>query len=172
MEKSKNRLINILRWVSIIPLVIIIYLTFKFIYSYITNFIVSETLSLMFKDFSYNDSNTYNYINEVNNVQGFAGHYIIGSIYIFTKELFGVAIAIFSGIYIAPSHKRQVGYSLIILIIITSILLFVFMIKTSDQFKYTTETIIRIILEYIGMFAGSYFAWKILPEKDLIKIQK
>jgi len=172
MEKSKNKWINILRWISIIPVVIIVYLTFKFIYSYVANFIVSETLSLMLRDISDNESNAYNYIYEINNVQGFAGHYIIGSIYIFTRELFAVALAIFSGIYIAPSHKRQVGFLLVILLIITSILLFIFMIRTTDQFIYTTETIIRIILEYIGMIIGIYFAWKVLlvKDKDIMKI--
>lgn len=166
MEKSKNKWINILRWISIIPVVIIVYLAFKIIYSYVANFIVSETLSLMFSYISGNENSSYNYIYEINNVQGFAGHYIIGSIYIFTKELFGVAFAIFSGIYIAPSHKRQVGYSLIILLIIVSILLIVFMIKNSNQFIYTTETIIRIIIEYLGMIVGTYFSWQVLPVKD------
>ena len=172
MVKSENKWINILRWFSIIPIVIIVYLTFKFIYSYISNYMVSETLSLMFRDFSDNESDAYNYIYEINNVQGFAGHYIIGSIYIFTREFFGVALAIFSGIYIAPSHKRQVGYLLMILLITTSILLFIFMIRTNDQFIYTTEIIIRITLEYIGVIVGTYFTWKVLQmkDKDIMKI--
>ena len=162
MKKSKNYWINILRWVMIIPIVIVVYLISKVIYSFISNYLVSETLYLLFNNFSSNDSNTYDYIYEINNVQDFAGHYIIGSIYIFSRELIGVALAIFTGIYLAPSHKRQVGFSLIILLIITSILLYVFMVKTREQFLYTNEIIIRIILEYLGMIVGTYFAWKIL----------
>ncbi len=164
MEKSKNKWVNILRWLCVIPVVIISYIIFKIVYKYFANYIVSEIFWQMFNYTSISDNNTFNYINEINNSQGFAGHYVIGTVYIFTKELFGVAIATFSGIYIAPSHKRQVGFSLIILIIISSFIALVFMIKTRDQFIYSTETIFRIILEYLGMLVGAYFSWKISRE--------
>ena len=166
MKKSKKLWINVLRWIILIPVAIIAYMLFKSLYGFFANLFISQYIYTFNDNLFFNDRESYDYIYQINDAQDFAGHFIIGPIYIFTREAISIILFIYVGRYFAPSHKKQVGRLLVILLILSSILFFIFMIKTNEYFSYTSETIIRIILEYLGMFLGAYISWDYLSEKS------
>lgn len=146
MSMTKELSINILKWTGVLPLVVIAYFATKAIFDFTSVRYIPDL------------------IHDISTNGGFGGHYILGPLYIFQREMVATLAAVLSGVYIAPSHKKIVYFTFIGLFA-TAYLVSVFFVWLSlEAYPWTTElvilTAIEAIAQMIGLGACGYYVWE------------
>ena len=146
MSTTKFIFGKIIRWIFIIPLAATIYAISKLCLSWTFDYISS------------------NLVKDINSMSDFGGHYILGPIFIFLKEGFAIGFAVYSGVYLAPNHKKSIFFSFIFLWIL--LLLFISFSLGINYFKFelTNEMIFRniteLVAQLIGFIVAGIYIWK------------
>lgn len=150
MFKINNKWNEILRWIFFLPLSFIMYLISKLCIT-LTFFFINNDL-----------------VTDINSVYDFGGHYILGPIFIFIRELLAVTFGVYSGVYFAPSHKKIVFYGFIIIWILYLLIISFGIGYTISIYEWKTEEIIRNLVELFAQIVGltivGIYIWK--EDKD------
>ncbi len=146
MNKTNNIIGQIIRWVFFIPLAAIIYIVSIFCLTWTFNFINN------------------NMVDDINSLDDFGGHYILGPLYIFLRESFAVGFAVYSGVYLAPKYKTVV-FTFFIFLWVVFLLFVSFTIGlTFFSIEWTTEKLLRnlteIIAQLTGLVIAGIFIWR------------
>lgn len=128
-----KKIIDIIRWIILIPFVVFIY---------IIGLNIIDTLS------------SYTYpalIHDLNSSYDFAGHYIMGPIFVFLKEGITIELSLLLGMRIAPNRNA--------LFVLTGfwvlfILLFLGMFIANGGYNFGWEENIRSLLSVLGQVVG------------------
>jgi hypothetical protein len=155
VSKSNKIFGQILRWTFFIPLASTIYIVSKLCLSWTFYFISS------------------NVVEDINSVDDYGGHYILGPIFIFLREAFAIGFGVYSGVYLAPRYKKMV-FAFFLLFWVLLILFVSFSIGlTYFKMKWTTEHLLRnmteIIAQSVGFVVSGIIIWK---EQKEIENQK
>jgi hypothetical protein len=146
VNKTNNIIGQILRWIFLIPLAATIYIVSKLCISWTFYFISSNILE------------------KINSVDDYGGHYFLGPLFVFLRESLAVGFGVYSGVYLAPRH-RKVVFIFIIFLWILFLLFISFLIGlTFFKMEWTTEKLLRnlteIIAQLIGIVIAGIFIWK------------
>jgi len=146
MEKSRQLWKNALRWIGILPVSIVAY-------------VVSKLLSNW--SFGYVDPEL---VRDIDKARDFADHYILGPMFVFQREGTATGIAIYTGVYLAPSYKKVVFFILVGLWVIMLLVASFFIGATVQIYEWTTGAIIRTVLELIAQLVAiivvGYYLWE------------
>lgn len=127
---------NALRWIAILPVFVLAYLGVKFIVTTIISWRTPE------------------FISEIHNSRGFAGHPILGSMFLIMRENASTLAAFAGSCIMAPFQRKYVFYTLIGLWIIY-VLRYVFVTGVIyGSYGLDWEKVIRGIAELIGQIIG------------------
>jgi hypothetical protein len=105
-------------------------------------------------------------VEDISLMNDFGGHYILGPLFVFLREVFAVGFGVFSGVYLVPKNKNIIFAGFIILwIIFLLILLILFLFGLSFfSMELTTEELFRFLIEIIaqliGLLLAGIFIWK------------
>ena len=150
LKKTVNQTNNIigqtLRWTFFIPLAATIYIVSKLCLSWTFYFISSNMAA------------------DINSVDDYGGHYFLGPLFVFLREAFAVGFGVYSGVYLAPRHKKVI-FSFFIFLWVLFLLLISFAIGlTFFRMEWTTEKLLRnlteIAAQLIGIVIAGIFIWK------------
>ena len=50
-------------------------------------------------------------VEDINSVDDYGGHYFLGPLFVFLREAFAVGFGVYSGVYLAPKHKKTVLFT-------------------------------------------------------------
>lgn len=146
MEKSNELWKNVLRWIGVLPVGILTY-------------ILSKLLSNWSFAYVYPDL-----VRDIDMARDFADHYILGPLFVFLREGTATGIAIYTGVYLAPSYKKVVYFVLVGLWVVILLTAFFLIGATIQTYEWTTGHIIRAVLELIaqlvGIVAVGYHLWE------------
>lgn len=155
VNKTNNIIGQILRWIFFIPLAATIYIVSKLCLSWTFYFISS------------------NLVEDINSVDDYGGHYILGPLFIFIREAFAVGFGVYSGVYLAPRQKKII-FAVFIFLWVLLLLFISFAIGlTFFRMEWTTEKLLRnlteIIAQIVGLIVSGIYIWKeqkILEEQN------
>ena len=103
-------------------------------------------------------------VDDINSVDDYGGHYILGPLFVFLREVFAVGFGVYSGVYLAPKHKKIVFKGFIFLWLIFLLLISFAIGLTFFRMEWTTEKLLRnlteIIAQLIGLVIADIFIWK------------
>ena len=148
----KNKSVIVFRWLGILPLALLAYVLIKILNDLGTSIFFSTE-----------------FVGGVVYSNGFSGHYILGPIYTFQRELIATASLFYVGLFVAPKFKKYVYFSMAGLYVL---FLFVGAIGigmmfgsnlwggTENIMKSLIETsaqIIAIVIIGFGLFRGEIF---------------
>ena len=146
MNKPSNIIGQTIKWIFFIPLAATIYIVSKLCLSWTFYFISS------------------NLVNDINSVDDYGGHYILGPLFVFLREGFAVGFGVYSGVFLAPKHKKIVFIVFIFLWVMFLLLVSFFFGLTFFRMEWTTEKILRNLTEIIAQLTGfvvaGIFIWK------------
>jgi len=154
VSKTKNIIGQILRWTFFIPLAATIYVVSKLCLSWTFYFISS------------------NMVEDINSVDDYGGHYILGPVFIFLREAFAVGFGVYTGVYTAPRQKKII-FTFFIFLWVVFLLFISFAIGlTFFRMEWTTEKLLRnlteITAQLVGLVVAGIYIWK---EQKLIEEQ-
>lgn len=129
----------ILRWIGILPSCIAIYILAQIINDWITSRYLPELVHDLFR------------------APDFAGHVILGPVYVFQRFAIAVALAVYAGIRIAPSHRKIVFFCIIGLWFLFLIFGAIGLGVSFHREIWTTGKIIRLIVETLAQGIGLVF---------------
>lgn len=168
MQKSDNIWIKVIRWIGILPALIISYVLAKYLFGILFKVTIETFLGLALSNFEGIDYSMGNTVNDIKYASGFGGHYILGPIFVFLREAIAVTLSFCLAIYITPNGKRIVFYFFLGLLIMLNVYLLISSIRLIDS--YTTEMIIRSVIEFAALIVGLLFAHAYM--QDLVEFQK
>ena len=135
---------NILRWVSVLPVGILVFIITKIVYDWSFSHAIPEV------------------IYEVSISRDFSGHYILGPIYIVCKESIATFFAIIAACQLAPCYKQKVFFGLMGLWVLV---LFATVFMAGVIFEHNgidkPEQIIRTFIEIASQCLGFVYSFKI-----------
>nr|HPG54694.1 hypothetical protein [Smithellaceae bacterium] len=84
-----------------------------------------------------------NMVEDINSVDDYGGHYFLGPLFVFLREAFAVGFGVYSGVYLAPKHKKTV-FTFFIFLWVLFLLLISFAIGlTFFRMEWTTVKLLR-----------------------------
>jgi hypothetical protein len=103
-------------------------------------------------------------VEDINSVDDYGGHYILGPLFVFLREVFAVGFGVYSGVYLAPKYKKVV-FTFFIFLWVLFLLFISFAIGlTFFRMEWTTEKLLRnlteIVAQLIGIVIAGVFIWK------------
>jgi predicted metal-binding membrane protein len=103
-------------------------------------------------------------VDDINLVDDYGGHYILGPLFVFLREAFAVGFGVYSGVYLVPKYKKIVFAGFIFLWLMFLLLISFAIGLTFFRMEWTTEKLLRnlteIIAQLIGLLIAGIFIWK------------
>jgi len=103
-------------------------------------------------------------VDDINSVDDYGGHYILGPLFVFLREAFAVGFGVYSGVYLAPKHKKIVFTIFIFLWVVFLLFISYAIGLTFFRMEWTTEKLLRnlteIIAQLTGLVLAGIFIWK------------
>jgi hypothetical protein len=103
-------------------------------------------------------------VEDINSVDDYGGHYILGPLFVFLREVFAVGFGIYSGVYLVPKYKKVVFIFFIFLWVLFLLFISFAIGLTFFRMEWTTEKLLRnlteIVAQLIGIVIASIFIWK------------
>ena len=130
-RRFKNIALNTLRWVGLLPMILIAYILSKTIFDF---FISRVDISL---------------VNDIQTLGGFGGHYIFGPFYIFQNEVVGFLGACLAVQIVAP-NKKMGFYALLVLYSLFIIGSIIGIVLAFNSYQWTTELMLVAILQTVA----------------------
>jgi hypothetical protein len=150
-DKKAEMIKKTFKWIGLLPVVIIAYFLSKILSNW---------------GFSYYDPG---FVHDIATLGGFGGHYILGPIFLFQREATAIGLAIFAGIYIAPSYKKIVYFILLGVWVIFLIISAFGIGLTLGEYQWTKEliatAIVETIAQIVGVIACGFYVWEYEKEK-------
>lgn len=141
----KDTVIKGFKWAAVIPVAIIGYMLGKFLVAFGFESISEAT------------------VKDITASAGLEGHYILGPIYLITRESAGIACCVMTGSSIAPSRQKTTSYVLLSLVVTFILSIVIYNYYTAFlAIKYLSVSIpgtaiARAVIELLGIIIGVGF---------------
>lgn len=145
----KNIILNILRWVGVIPAFVIVWFLVR---------IISSESWIWIMDNSLFQTN----LREIDTSKSLEGHYFIGSLYVFWNELISISFAFWAAVKIAPKYRRQT-YFVLLGIMVLVLMLSTFVIGYAAK-SHTRGEMICLFVHLAGLITGTIISFNILSD--------
>lgn len=150
-------LINILRWLAIIP---------AYIAGNVVSTVVFHLLSVPID---------LQLIRDLDNSSDLAGHWLEGPIFLINKYLFTGFCAGYACIWVAPEKHRKIAFKIVKVFSVLGVSIIIISLVLTTELLLEGKSVVRFSLEvfpnFIGIFFGAYMASKnqiqsVSPEDD------